>query len=162
MAPSLRRAVAGLPVRVVSGGGASSVTLIHAEAAGIVTACRDSVPTVLLYVGDLDKHGIFIENRVADDLDAFVRDLGNLDDRDLSEALRFRPIAVTVEQVPAFNLPQDPNSPGSYQAEAIPPDALVGIVRQEVESELDMDVIARVKAEEERERLDIRRHLEGL
>ncbi len=85
-----------------------------------------------------------IEDRVADDLAAFVRDLGEPD------ALSLRTIAITEEQV--HGLPQNPEKPGQFQAEALPPNALARIVREAVESEVDLDAVAEAQAEEEAER----------
>jgi hypothetical protein len=154
MAPQLEDAVRGLPVSVVSGGGQPSVTLIHSEAEAIVD---DGRPCVLVYVGDYDRHGVQIEDRVADDLDRFITDMGGD-----AHALRFCTVAVTPAQVTEFNLPDDPTSPGSYQAEAIPPDVLSRIVRDACRAEVDLDQIAEVEALSEVEKVELRVRLESL
>jgi hypothetical protein len=74
---------------------------------------------VILYVGDLDEWGQTIEDRVADDLAAFVDDLGV----DLGR-LRFETIAITAAQAQDHGLPGNPEKPGEFQAEALPPDVL--------------------------------------
>jgi hypothetical protein len=144
MVDQIMRACADLPVLVRSGSGMNSSTLVKEQAQGIVDADR---PTLVLYIGDLDTWGQVIEDRVADDLAAFVHDLGDPD------ALSFRTIAITDEQIDG--LPQNPEKPGQFQAEALPPDELAQIVRVAVESELDLDAVAQAQAAEEAEREDI-------
>lgn len=149
MVPQIKDACTGLPVLVRSGSGMNSVTLLHEQAEAIVA---DERPTVVLYIGDLDKWGETIEHRVADDLAAFVKDLGGDLDR-----LRFETIALTASQVvesrQAGNpLPENPEKPGEYQAEALPPDVLARIVREAVEAEVDAAGVEKAKAEEGAER----------
>ena len=159
MTPLIEDACAGLPVLVCSGGGEPSVTLLHEQATEIVADAR---PTVVLYIGDLDKHGKVIEDRVADDLRAFVDDLGGDLDR-----LRFQTIALTEAQVAESRqagepLPEKPEKPGEFQAEALPPGVLARIVREAVEAEIDSDAVAEAEAEEGAEREAILGQLAGL
>jgi hypothetical protein len=144
MVPQIERACAGLPVLVRSGSGMNSVTLLYEQAVEIVA---DDRPTVVLYVGDLDEWGQKIEDRVADDLTAFVDDLGGDPD-----ALRFRTIAITDAQARDHGLPGNPERPGEFQAESLPPDVLARIVREAVEAEIDADEVEKAKAEEDDER----------
>jgi hypothetical protein len=137
MAPQLARACTGLPVFVVSGGGMNSVTLIRDQAKAIVADGRESV---IVYVGDLDDHGETIEDRLADDLAAFVEDLGG-------EPPRFVVAAITVTQAESHGLPQNPEKPGQWQAEALPPDVLAQVVRQAVEAEVDADALEQAHAD---------------
>jgi hypothetical protein len=159
MIPQIERACEGLPVLVRSGSGMNSVTLLYEQAEESVA---DERPTVVLYIGDLDKWGQTIEDRLADDLAAFVEDLGG----DL-DGLRFQTIALTATQVEESRqagepLPENPETPGEYQAEALPPDVLARIVREAVEAEVDAAEIEKAKAEEDAEREAILDVLDGL
>jgi hypothetical protein len=154
MVPQIEDACAGLPVLVRSGGGMNSVTLLYEQAEAIVA---DERPTVVLYVGDLDEWGQTIEDRVADDLAAFVDDLGGDPD-----GLRFQTIAITSTQAQDHGLPGNPEKPGQFQAEALPPDVLARIVRGAVEAEVDAAETEKAKAEEDTEREAILEVLDGL
>jgi hypothetical protein len=154
MVHQIERACSGLPVRVRSGGGMNSVTLLYEQVRQIVS---DERPTVVLYVGDLDQWGRAIEDRVADDLAAFVADLGG----DL-DSLRFQTIAITEAQAEDHGLPQNPEKPGEFQAEALPPEVLARIVREAVEAEVDHAEVAKAEAEEEAEREAILEQLDVL
>lgn len=152
MVPQIEDACKGLPVNVRSGGGMNSVTLLYEQAEEIVA---DERPTVVLYVGDLDEWGQTIEDRVADDLAAFVDDLGG--DHD---GLRFQTIALLPIQVDG--LPSNPEKPGEFQAEALPPDVLAHIVREAVEAEVDAAGVEKARAKEDAEREAILGALDAL
>jgi hypothetical protein len=154
MVDQIERACAGLPVLVRSGGGMNSVTLLYEQAKEIVA---DERPTVVLYVGDLDKWGETIEDRVADDLAAFVTDL----DGDHA-SLRFQTIAITTTQAQDHGLPGNPDKPGEFQVEALPPDVLAQIVRAAAEAEVDAGAVAKATAAERSERERILDVLDGL
>ena len=153
MVPQIEDACAGLPVLVRSGSGMNSVTLLKEQADESVD---DERPTVVLYVGDLDEWGQTIEDRVADDLAAFVDDLGGDLDR-----LRFQTIAITAAQAEIHGLPGNPEKPGEFQAEALPPDVLARIVQDAVEAEVDAAAVEKAKATEGAEREAILDVLDG-
>jgi hypothetical protein len=144
MVPQIEDACGGLPVRVRSGSGMNSVTLIYEQAQEIVA---DGRPTVILYVGDLDEWGQTIEDRVADDLAAFVDDLGV----DLGR-LRFETIAITAAQAQDHGLPGNPRNPASSRRRRCRRTCWPRIVREAVEAEVDAAEIDKAKADEDAER----------
>jgi hypothetical protein len=90
---------------------------------------------------------------LTEDVLAFVGDMGG--------DARFHRVAVTPEQIREMDLPRDPVKASdnrafgfgfSCQCEAIPPDELARILREEITGRMDMDVLAEVLAQEERER----------
>ena len=58
-----------------------------------------------------------IEDRIADELAAFAP----------STEISFEAVAITDEQVAARDIPEQPGAPGTYQAEALPPDVLADV-----------------------------------
>lgn len=139
MVPQLARVVGEYGVFVYSSGGFDSLTSKHEAAERM--AGRD-VPTVVLHIGDHDPSGLALFEAAAEDVEAFVDELG-------IEEVRFERVVVTPEQIDRYALPtapakaQDKRSAwvggGTVQAEALPPDVLAAEVRQAVIAELDMD-----------------------
>jgi hypothetical protein len=124
MSPRVRgfaAAVDEFGVPVCSCGGFDSLTAKHEAAQRI--AARD-VPTLVLHVGDFDPN--------------------------------FYRVAVTREQIARYALPTAPakshdkrsawmDGDQTVQAEAIPPDTLIGEVRQAVTSRIDFDALAELQ-----------------
>ena len=134
MKPQLERVAAEYGVPVYSGGGYDSLT---GKWEASQRAVARQVPTAVLHVGDLDKHGKFIY-RAADE------GVSALAERDVE----FIRVAVTPEQVGRYGLPTKPRTkPGEekVQAEALAPDVLADEVRRALESELDLDALERAK-----------------
>jgi hypothetical protein len=94
---------------------------------------------------------------VADDLAAFVRDLGGD-----AGALRFRTLAITAEQARIHGLPENPEKPGQYQAEALPPDVLARVMREAASAEVDEATLQAARAGQDAERAAILAALDGL
>jgi hypothetical protein len=109
----------------------------------------------VLYVGDLDEHGAVIEDRVADDLSALVSDLGG-------SPPAFVTVAITAEQATRLVLPQNPDKPGEWQAEALPPDVLAQVVRVNAEAAVDLDALKAAEAQGAEERKAILKALAEL
>jgi hypothetical protein len=143
----------GLPVYVVSGGGTNGTTLLYSQAVAI--AEDNERPSYVLYVGDLDEHGAVIEDRVADDLSALVSDLGG-------SPPAFVTVAITAEQATRLVLPQNPDKPGEWQAEALPPDVLAQVVRVNAEAAVDLDALKAAEAQGAEERKAILKALAEL
>jgi hypothetical protein len=117
--------------------------------------------TVLLHLGDHDPSGVSVYESMAEDLEAFCEDSGE------DELIEVRRVALTPRQMAALGIattpeevkPTDSRSRAfieralepAAQLEAIPPETLVAVVGQAVESALDLDVLA---ASRERERLE--------
>ena len=68
------------------------------------------------------------------------------------DGLRFQTIAITITQAQDHGLPANPERPGEFQAEALPPDVLARIVREAVEAEVDAGAVEKAEAEEDAER----------
>ena len=108
---------------------------------------RDA-PTVLLHVGDFDPSGVSIFSAMAEDAAAFVGS-----DR-VIHTLEIIPVrvALTAVQVETYDLPTAPAkvsdtrsctwSGGTCQLEALPPDALAGLVREAIGEWFDFDILA--------------------
>jgi hypothetical protein len=76
--------------------------------------------------------------------------------------MRFQTIAITAAQARDHGLPSNPEKPGEFQVEALPPDVLARIVREAVEAEVDAATIRKAEAEEVEERREILEVLDGL
>jgi len=115
-------------IDVYSAGGFNSLTDKHGTARRLADAGKDCV---VLHVGDYDPSGLAIIDSLAADVSAFYDGLGSRD------ALEFRRVAVTPEQIEAYSLPTAPQKATdvrgehmaeTVQAEALPPDILAGII----------------------------------
>jgi hypothetical protein len=146
MVPQLATIANPYAVDTVSGGGFDSLTLKHQ-----VGQEWSQHPTTILHVGDLDKAGVDIFAALAADVTAFAQAYGG--------DLRFERIAVTTEQAEHFRLSPGLAKPGqvgdSYQAEALDPSDLADIVKQAIESRLDMDAWRGVLAAEPAARREV-------
>ena len=78
------------------------------------------------------------------------------------DGLRFQTIAITAAQAQDHGLPANPEKPGEFQAEALPPDVLARIVREAVEAEVDAAAVEDAKATEDAEREAILEALDDL
>jgi hypothetical protein len=158
MVPQLARVARPYGVAVRSSGGFDSTTIKHQLGRFYGEIGR---PVVVLHVGDHDPSGEHIHQNLADDVGAFSAYYGG--------SLQLRRIAVTPEQQAAYNLPtadRNPNDARSFasdftvQAEALPPDVLATIVREAIESELDLDLLAAAQDRQAEIRAELRRRLE--
>ncbi|MDH6130092.1 hypothetical protein [Kitasatospora sp. GP82] len=111
-------------------------------------------------VGDYDPSGEHLFNALAEDVIAFALAAG--------AEVEFERVAVTAEQVTAYNLPTAPpkatdrrsfSGTATTQAEALPPDILAAIVRQAIEARRDPVVHQRTLEREEIERQAVRERL---
>jgi hypothetical protein len=116
--------------------------------------------TVVLRIGDWDPSGRCAIDAFAADVYAFLEEYREPGDDmfggissavDLSDLLTVEHIAVTEDQVDQHDLPTTPQKatdkragfmPRTVQAEALPPDVLAGIVRDEIEAHLDLEMLA--------------------
>ncbi len=139
-------------VPVLSGGGFDSVSRKY-EAAQRILVEQKSRPVVVLHLGDLDDHGRFIYEAVAEDVGQFVVDEGG-------ERPEIRRLAVTPEQVQRFGLPCDEE--GRTQAEALPAAALDALLVEALDELTDADVRQAVIRRGERERQEVLDRLDRL
>jgi hypothetical protein len=140
MVRQLRRVADPFGIAVIASGGFDSVTDKH----GIARLIADAgAPFEVLHVGDLDKAGEDIFAVLEQDAGAFCEALG-------ADAT-FTRLALTEAQVELYGLPAaPPEMTGGrlvVQAEALPPDALAGIVDVAIRERLDMDLVAEAERE---------------
>lgn len=129
MLAQMQRAGAPFGVHAFAAGGFDSVSDKYALAE-LVREAR--CPVRVLHVGDLDRHGEWIFDVLADDVRAFGADVD------------FVRLAVTEQQVHDLGLVSSAEDELVVQAESIPPDVLAAIVTDAIESNLDLDVMAEV------------------
>jgi hypothetical protein len=153
MVPQLFRIADPFDITVYSSGGFDSLTDKHR----IPRAwARDGMPVEVLHIGDFDPSGVHVCSSLGEDLAAFCRHYGG--------EVAITRVAVTPEQAAKFNLQSAPpkatdrrsfEGNETYQAEALDPRDLANIVRQAIESRLDMAAYHRVLAEEQEARQDV-------
>ena len=130
--------------------GMPSLTYRH-EAA--MAANLDGRPFKVIYVGDSDPTGEMIDPTINRFMDEYLK----------VEWLGIERIAVTDEQRTAMSLPTRPPKEtgaragrhaeiGCVEVEAIPPDALRGILAKSLEARLDMDALRRAHLEDDAQR----------
>lgn len=142
MLPQLDDVAEPYSVRAYSSGGFDSLTSKKNLASRI---CRIGKPTVILHLGDFDPSGESIFDCVAEDVQAFV-------EADRPHGLvnvEFERIALTRDQVHLYGLPTAPPKVsdsrskswdgGTCQLEALPPNVIAGIVRDQIERHIDQD-----------------------
>ena len=133
MVPMLAAASDPYGVPVLSSGGFDSLTAKHDLAREM--SASHAMPEIL-HLGDYDPSGVHLFQSLSEDVGAMVAALGG-----------FRPVftrlAVTPEQIAAMSLPTAPakatdnrafDGAGTVQCEAIPPDALTGLLVAAIEA----------------------------
>jgi hypothetical protein len=158
MLGQLERVAQHYSVTVYSAGGFGSLTANYEIAE---RALDRLVPTVLLHVGDFDPSGESIFTAMSQDAAAFVEA-----DR-IIKTLAIEPVrvALTADQVAAFNLPTAPAKVtdgrsanwqgGTCQLEALAPDQLAEIVRAEIENRIDFEIFESVVEQEYQDRAEL-------
>ena len=145
--------------------GYSSMSAMKEAAERLEDASAEDKEITMLYVGDLDPSG---EDMVRD-----VEDRLRLLTREEVEFVVIK-LAITAAQVAAYNPPPNPaklsdsRSAGfiakfgssSYEADALPPDVLAGVVRGAIEARLDAPLWAEVIEQEEKDK-ELLRWAEG-
>lgn len=165
MVPQLENVAAPFGVGVYSAGGFDSLTVKYLAAVRIVNRVA---PTVILHVGDLDPDGCAIVDSVADDLAAFVADLGQ------PGHLEVVRLVVTPQQVVELALPEAPVKlrkdgqairggamGATVQAEAIDPGTLAELVRAEISARIDEAAYDRVLEREWAAQCELLRVIDG-
>lgn len=155
MAPQLAQVAQPYGVGVYSTGGFSSVTVTHEVAQRVVSQDQ---PTVFLHLGDYDPSGESIFEAMSEDIDAFVVGEGS----DFEEHFRPERVALTLAQVREYGLPTAPPKKtdtrsrswtgSTCQAEAMDPATLASVLREAIESHLDLELYHEVLDRERRER----------
>ena len=135
-------------------GGFPSLSLVYEAAGEINRTLADSrcKRVIVLYVGDYDPAGMLIEDNARDALQGHLHK---------SLTLEFRRIAITRDQIDAYDLPTKPRKAGerrrldiqsTVEAEALPAKELRRILRDEIEVYLPANALATTKVAEESER----------
>lgn len=158
MAPMLGRIANEYGVTVYSSGGFDSLTAKHQFAQDL--SQHDQVE--VLHIGDHDPSGVHLFNALAEDIQA------------MCVALDARPpvftrLAVTPAQIAQLGLPTAPAKATdrrafegeTVQAEAIPPDVLIGILHDAITSRQDAEIRQAVIAQEQIDREEIRDWING-
>ena len=154
MLPQVRRLADPFGIAVHSSGGFDSVTAKYELANNLGRWPRVEV----LHIGDHDPSGAHMFIALAEDVEAFARELGG--------SVTFTRLAVTPEQIVDLALEtqvkkvSDNRAFGSQttptcQAEAIAPDILAQIARDAIESRIDHKALRRVLAREKRVRREL-------
>ena len=165
MVPMLARVADRYRVSVASSSGFDSLTVkydLYSEAVGRLEDHGQG--TILLHLGDHDPSGVSLHESMAEDLAAFAADQDHG-----SDLIELRRVALTPAQIAACGISTDPEGvkptdsrsrsfierglEPAAQLEAIPPDALVALLREEIEYALDMEAL-RASQEREREERD--------
>jgi len=169
--PMIARAVSRYRVPVASSSGFDSLTVKHDLFLDAVRRYEEFAQrTILLHLGDHDPSGVSVYESMAEDLNAFCRD------RNLDDLIEVRRVALKPAQIRSLNIttkpdeikPTDSRSEAfierglepAAQLEAIPPDRLSTVVRQAVESTLDLDVLAASQVRERVEHGEVQRKLD--
>jgi hypothetical protein len=164
MVPMLEHAVGDYRVEVASSSGFDSLTVKHDLFEDALGRYEDfGQETILLHLGDHDPSGVSVYESMEEDLEAFCGDY----DEATGDLIEVRRVALTPGQIADLGItttpdeikPSDSRSRSfiarglepAAQLEAIPPDTLSAVVRQAVESTLDLDVL---RASREQERLE--------
>lgn len=135
MLPQLYRVAERYSIPVYSSGGFDSLTAKKRLSDRI---CEKGKPAIILHLGDYDPSGQSIFDSVAEDVSAFVAQ-----DRPWATvSVDFRRVALTGDQVSAYDLPTAPPKAtdsrtktwegGTCQLEALPPDEIAKIVRSAI------------------------------
>ena len=158
MAPQLARVCDPFGITVMSGGGFDSLTDKYRFAAALA---KEGRPVVVLHIGDHDPSGVSMFLAFLEDVEAFTRDLGG--------SAIFTRLAVTPDQINAYDLPTAPPKAGdnrafngqTCQAEALAPDVLANILLHAIEERLDRRAYDKVFRREQKIRRELSQHLAG-
>lgn len=159
MVPMLERVAEPYSVPVFSSGGFDSVSAKHAVAREFLGMGNVHV----LHIGDHDPSGVHVSLSLAEDVRAFM---GAMRPDACAEFFR---LAVIPEQIEAHGLPTAPKKPtdrrrfhdSTVQAEALPPDALAGIVEAAILERVDVDILEDTTAREREGHAELTTRLGG-
>lgn len=162
MVPQIVRACGDYPVTIKSSGGMDSVTAKY----DLARDCVDQ-DSVVLHVGDYDPTGLSIFHQLALDVPAMLRDYcrANAEPAPIYECKR---VTILERHVSEYGLLTgrakatddskewypgiDGDRRATCEAEALPPDMLISLVREAVRAEIDHDAFRAAEAMEEDER----------
>lgn len=150
-----------LAVSLYPAGGFTSISLAY-QAADYINATNDGRDVVIFYLGDHDPAGVLIDVALERELRTHLKRRIHL---------TFERLAITPEQIVAYDLPTKPRkagdrrSPGvaeTVEAEAMPAGIMRDILRAQIEALLPVDALEVARLAEESERQHIERVAEML
>jgi len=171
MVPMLARVADRCRVPVASSSGFDSLTVKHAlySEARVRMEAFDQT-TILLHLGDHDPSGVSLHESMAEDFDAFALD------HYYDPLIELRRVALTPAQIVRYRIEPDPEGvkpsdsrsksfirrglEPAAQLEAIPPDTLITLVREEIEGALDMEALRASQERERQERAEVQDKLD--
>jgi hypothetical protein len=144
-----------LAVRLFPCGGFPSITFVHEACVEINE--RISKPVTVFYAGDYDPAGVLIDQKLEQEMRR------HLDPR---IDLTFERIAINLEQIRRYNLPTKPPKESdprrssvktTVEAEAMPAETLIELLRSKIEALLPEGAleVAKVAEEDEKRYLDL-------
>lgn len=161
MVPQVARIAREYGVDVHSSGGFHSVTAKYSAAARIA---RETRPVTIVQIGDNDPSGCSVIDSAAEDVAAFVDDLGGTPPT-------FSRLAVTPRQITRLQLLTAPQKRGdrrgshmadTVQVEAMPPEVLADEITKALRKLVDGRALTATRRRAERDRTEIGRILSGL
>jgi hypothetical protein len=171
MVPMIERAVSQYRVEVISSSGFDSVTVKHDLFADALERYENyGQKTKLLHLGDHDPSGWWIHKSMKEDLCTFCQDHEDAPD----DLVDLRRTALKPEQIVLYGIEPDLKPPSGdharefiarelgppAQLEAIPPDTLSTLIRQDVERTLDLGVLMETTERERREKAEVQKKLD--
>jgi hypothetical protein len=150
-----------LGVSLYPSGGFASLTLLYEAAKQIAAEVESTDKTIeIAYVGDYDPAGVLIDR----DIEIKLRE--HLDDAGVENLITFHRLAITPEQIEAYDLPTKPRKAGdrrarhverTVEAEAMPAHLLRALLREKIGSFMPQDALLVARTAEESERAFLRR-----
>ena len=159
MVPQAAAVAGDYDVITYSAGGFNGLTDKHETAERLA---RQRKPCIVFHVGDLDPSGLAIVDALAEDVTLMARGIARRRGRDA--LVQFIRVAVTEDQVAEHGLPTAPQKGSdnrgewmdeTVQCEALPPDVLAATIRAAIEEYTDLDKVAAMREQGDRERARI-------
>ena len=159
MVPQAAAVAGDYDVITYSAGGFNGLTDKHETAERLA---RQRKPCIVFHVGDLDPSGLAIVDALAEDVTLMARGIAHRRGRDA--LVQFIRVAVTEDQVAEHGLPTAPQKGSdnrgewmdeTVQCEALPPDVLAATIRAAIEEYTDLDQVAAMREQGDRERARI-------
>ena len=148
-----------LGVSLYPAGGFTSLTLAYEAAIQIAHAVRDTDRDIeIIYIGDLDRSGVFIDPDIEKKLVGHLREAG------IRNRFNMRRLAITEAQIAAYDLPTKPSKKNetrarhitsSVEVEALPAGILRRMLHETVEAFLPKHALAVAKEVERSEQIGL-------
>jgi hypothetical protein len=146
MIPQLQRVANDYSIPVYSSGGFDSITTQHSMGK---LFSKNVTNTLVLHIGDHDPSGVHMFSALEENVMSFAKHYGGFP--------KFVRLAVTPAQVSEYNLPTQPpkktdnrrfEGNETTQAEALPPATMANVLRDAIESKMDMEIYNNIKDQE--------------